>query len=261
MLGAMQVLVSFPSWAALSRACAQELSQGGLYIKRDLQAAQFSPLDVVIVTPDDERVTLAAEVVQSVPGQATAVFFKPSSRPQLEELMRKVMEHPDPLPPTDPEILSVDDGEVVPGGNDEEDDDVPFPDQVSVQHQLDAMNVNEKRNAAMHGGRDMRLLLLRDLNKTLHAFVLRNPAITLDEVEAASKMPGLNPDALRTIAQNKDWQRSSNVLRNLVRNPKTPLPDAVALLDKLPIGEVRAIAKSSSVRMAILQAARRKVSS
>jgi hypothetical protein len=121
------------------------------------------------------------------------------------------------------------------------------------------MSVNETRRAALRGRRDMRLLLIRDKNKTVHPFVLRNPGITLDEVEQIAKMPGVNPDALRMIAGNRDWIRSTTVCRNLVRNPKTPMPDALRLLGKLPMSDLRAMAKSGNVRTPIQQAARKKV--
>jgi hypothetical protein len=121
------------------------------------------------------------------------------------------------------------------------------------------MTANEKRQAAIHGRREVRLLLMKDRNKTVHPFVVKNPAITLDEIEQFAKMPSVNPDALRMMAGNREWIRSIGVCRALVRNPKTPLREALALLEKLPISDVRALAKSENVRAPIQRAARKKV--
>ena len=132
-------------------------------------------------------------------------------------------------------------------------------DSQSLQKQIEEMSVNEKRTNALHGRKQMRMLLIRDRNKTIHPFVIKNPAITLDEIEQIAKMPSVNPDVLRTIAKSKEWTRSTTVCRNLVRNPKTPMKEALMLLPKLPMSDLRAMAKSGNVRTAIQQAARKKV--
>jgi len=56
---------------------------------------------------------------------------------------------------------------------------------------------------------------------------------------------------------NLEWTRSPTVCRNLVHNPKTPLREAVLLLSKMPMGDVRQLAKSPHVRSPIQQAARK----
>lgn len=128
-----------------------------------------------------------------------------------------------------------------------------------MRRQLEQMTVNEKRQVALRGRREVRLLLIKDRNKAVHPFVLKNPGITTEEVEAFSKMPSVNPDALRMIARNRDWTRLVSICRSLVRNPKTPIGEALTLLDRLPIGEIRVLAKSGNLRMPLVQAARKKV--
>ena len=101
--------------------------------------------------------------------------------------------------------------------------------------------------------------LLKKTTKTLHLFVLKNPRIGLDEVQYAAKQPNLSPDALKHIAEHREWGANATVATALVRNPKTPMPLALRLLDKLPLSEVRALAKGGA-RDQIVHAARRKVS-
>lgn len=246
----MKVIAKIGSLAALHK-LAEQVASGNMYLTRDLGLARFAAVDVDIESPDDERFSLACEVLQTFPGTATALTVKPSSRNAVDALLAYAMKQP---PTGDAAAAS----EIVVEDEDGEDEAARVGD-VSVAHQLAAMSLNEKRQAALHGARDVRLWLLKDHNKTLHPFVMKNPALSIDEVEMASRMTNLHPDVLHVIA--KDWARSSNIVRNLVRNPKTPMPDALALIDKLAPGDLRAIVKSGSVRNALLMAARKKLHS
>ncbi len=246
----MRIVVRPPSVVSLHKLVGEQLARGGLYLPRDLGQPQFAAVDVVVECPSSgERFALACEVLQGFPGTATALNVKPAGRAALDALMAHAMKL---APEGEDGALVVDDDD-----EDAEEEAGEAVKDVSLIQQVAAMSVAEKRQAAMHGSKDMRLILIKDSNKTIHPFVMQNPAIGLEEVEAISRMTGVHPDVLHTVAKN--WTRSPNVVRNLVKNPKTPLPDALALLEKLPIAELRTIAKGSSVRMAILQAARRKV--
>jgi hypothetical protein len=255
--------VQYRSWKVFERDCRQQLALKGLFLKKtDLAVEQFAPVVIRLVTPDGEEFVCPAEVVQCVAGQGLAVQFTEAAASVLQNLMKKC---PD-------STLSE---ETVPGGEDpivgipESVEILPVPGEktttavespVSMQ-QLESMSVAEKRQAALHGRKDIRMLLIRDRNKTIHPFILKNPAITLDEIEQIAKMPSVNPDVLRMIANHKEWTRSATVCRNLVRNPQTPMKEALELLAKLPVSEVRALAKGSTVRTAIQQAARKKITS
>lgn len=252
--------VRYQSWGALQRDCMEQLARQGLFLKIDLDVPQFAKMEVRLTSPDGQRFELAGEVVSVVPGSAVALSLSPASRPALEALLALVAQHPllDAPPADDPvvSLASADEGESEEGAS------TPEPtsaDQVSLQKQLEDMSVAEKRKLALHGKKDMRLLLIRDHNKSLHPFVIQNPAITLDEVEQIARMTSVNPDVLLTISKNRDWVRSAGVVRNLVKNPKTPMPAALALLEKMPLSDIRALAKSSSVRGPIQATARKKI--
>lgn len=247
---------TYLTWAALRRDCEGQLAMGALLLKTDVTLPQFSALTVKVVDPAGEGYELACQVLQVLPGQGLAVQVQPASKAEVARL-RAVCEgrEDDGEPPSseEPEVARPSERKVSVTGT-----------QLSLEpqelrRQLEAMTVNEKRQAALHCRREARLLLIKDMNKAVHPFVVKNPAITLDEIEQIAKMPSVNPDALRMIAANRDWTRSSGVCRALVKNPKTPLKEALAMLDKLPMGDVRALAKSSAVKTAIQQAARKKV--
>jgi hypothetical protein len=251
----MEFVLRYQSWASLKRDCEQQLGQGGLLVRTAESPALFSPAQLLLELPDGATLTLAGQVVQVLPGLGTAVQFGAEARTALAELQALCVAHPEagPANPDDPLVNPPDLPSEDPGGEDAQ------PGARELASKLEAMTVNEKRQAALHGQRGMRLAVIRDRNKTLHQFVLRNPGLTLDEVEQFAKMPGVSPDALRMMATNPEWTRSPSVCRNLVKNPKTPLKESLDLLNKLPLSEVRALAKSQHVRAAIQQAARRKV--
>ncbi len=121
-----------------------------------------------------------------------------------------------------------------------------------------AMSAQEKMQLAVHGDRAARLILVRDINKSIQQFVLQNKRITIDEVRYIAGFRQAHPEVLNTIAGNRDWVGNPSILAALVRNPKTPTPVAVKLLDKLPMAEIRRIAKSDEVPRAIVVAARKK---
>jgi hypothetical protein len=248
-MGKPVFLVRYRTWAALGRDVRQQIAMKGLLLKKEARLNQFDPVTVRLIAPDESTFDLEGEVVQVIPEHGVAVQFKSP----VDELIETVSENPQPAGKTpaedDPEFLA-------PG---EEKQTVVLGDTQNIQKQIEEMSVNQKRQNALHGRKQMRMLLMRDRNKTIHPFVIKNPAITLDEVEQIAKMPSVNPDVLRTIARSKEWTRSTTVCRNLVRNPKTPMKEALMLLPKLPLSDVRAMAKGGNVRTAIQQAARKKL--
>jgi hypothetical protein len=233
-----------------------QLKTGALFVPTDLGVAQFVPVELEIVTAEGAVFSLGCEVLQVMPGHGTALSIRASSKSVVDAVLAY-----------DAATVgtSADNAEdAADAGDASSDDDGARSDQgasegeqSSLAQQVAAMSVAEKRQAALHGGKEVRLLIARDHNKALHPFVLRNPTISLEEVEAMSRLTSLNPEALHLIA--KEWTKNPTIVRNLVKNPKTPLPDAVALVEKLALSDVRAVAKGGSVRMAILIPARKRV--
>ena len=241
--------VLYQSWAALGRDVRRQIAVKGLLLKKEARLNQFDPVTVRLIAPDESIFELESEVVQVIEGQGVAVQFKDP----VDELIKAVSKNP----PAAGETPADDDPEFLAPG--EEKKTVVPGDTQNIQKQIEEMSVNQKRHNALHGRKQMRMLLIRDRNKTIHPFVIKNPAVTLDEIEQIAKMPSVNPDVLRTIAKSREWTRSTTVCRNLVRNPKTPMKEALMLLPKLPLSDIRAMAKSGNVRTAIQQAARKKV--
>jgi len=127
-----------------------------------------------------------------------------------------------------------------------------------VAERLRRLSTPEKVQLALVADRETRFALLRDPNKTVHVYVLKNPRTGLDEVQFAVKSPSLSPDALVYAAEHRVFGADPQVRIALVRNPRTPNAVALRLLDLLPERELRALAKGNG-RPELVQAARRKV--
>ena len=114
-------------------------------------------------------------------------------------------------------------------------------------------------HAALHGNKDERGRIMRDVNKMFHPYVLRNAGLGLDEVLAIAKLSTVAADLLGTIAERRDWAQRPDIAIALVRNPKTPTGAAIRLLDFVSASDLRQLAKDTHTRPAIQQAARKRV--
>src|SRR5205807_3282397 len=120
----------------------------------------------------------------------------------------------------------------------------------------ETLSLQEKMALAMSCDRELRFQLLRDPNKALHPLVLKNPRIGLEEVIWAARLTTINPEALKVVAEHPEWGQNPGVAAALVRNPKTPVAVAVKLVSRLPVSELKILARSQG-RPQIVQAAKR----
>jgi hypothetical protein len=186
----------------------------------------------VSVTVEGEVIEVPARIAAIVPGVGIAVVFE-GVPAELADLASRLRE-----PAAEPE---------------------KGPDQRGpLTDRLKAMTVQQKYQLALSGSREERLALFRDIHKPVHVFILKNPRIGLDEVQYAAKLTNLSPDAIKLIVGHREWGTNAAICTALVRNPKTPLLIALRLLDRIPLSELRAIAKGG-LRDQIVHAARKKV--
>ncbi|HEY3444791.1 MAG TPA: hypothetical protein VGK67_00450 [Myxococcales bacterium] len=229
-----------------------EIKKGGLLVRGAAlgNPQAMSECQVAVKVPDRAEVLVPARVAAVVPNLGVAVMFEgsPAALQALAERIRSGT----------PEEASAESagGEAAPEPGAEVEAEPAPPGMLSDR--LKAMTVAQKMAVALSGSREERFALLRDQTKILHVYVLKNPRIGVDEVAHAAKQPTTSPDALKVIAENREWNSNATVVIALVRNPKTPLPLALRMLDKLPMTEIRALAKGGA-REQIVHAARRKV--
>ncbi|HUJ32286.1 MAG TPA: hypothetical protein VLY23_13460 [Candidatus Acidoferrum sp.] len=103
----------------------------------------------------------------------------------------------------------------------------------TMMQKLAYMTVVQRITLALKGGREERMLLIRDPNKLVQKCVLQSPRLTDTEVESFAAMANLTAEVLRTISLNRVFMKNYSVAKNLVMNPKTPLDVSLHLFPRL----------------------------
>jgi hypothetical protein len=129
----------------------------------------------------------------------------------------------------------------------------------SLQARIGLMKVGERLKLALKGGRDARSILIRDPNHLVQRFVLQNPRISDEEVVAVAKNRTAERELLEVIGKKKEWMNNYQVRLALVTNPKTPMMIAVRFVRTLLVRDLRLLAKSKNVPVAVNGAAKRLV--
>jgi hypothetical protein len=228
----------------------REISKGGLLVRgASLPAgASLGACVLGVSVAGQAPVEVPAQIAAAVPGVGVAVMFPGGAPAPLAALAARLRAPAEQAPETpvdeEPEV--------------EEAEPPAPPHNPLMSARLAAMTVTEKMQLALAGDREARAYLLRDTNKVLHVYVLRNPRLGLDEVIYAAKMPSLSPDALKFIAEHREWGVNTTVCTALARNPRTPVPLVLKLLPRVPVSELKVIAKGQG-RAPIVQAARKLV--
>jgi len=132
-------------------------------------------------------------------------------------------------------------------------------DRQTLAQRLAQLSVTEKLRLATHGERDARVLLARDRAAPVQCGLVRNPKLTLDEAQALAQNPQLAGEAADALANHPTWGMSSPIVFALVRNPRTPVSVAIALVGRLAPADLRVVAKGLHVRTAIAHAARKRL--
>ncbi len=129
----------------------------------------------------------------------------------------------------------------------------------NLERRIKQMTAAERVQVALHGGREERSLLLRERIPNVQAALVRNPKLTADELMALARSPHLGAEAAEAIAKHPSWGSSPQVAMALVRNPKTPTPIGLRLIDSLQPSDLRLVAKGGTVREQLAAAARKRL--
>ena len=119
------------------------------------------------------------------------------------------------------------------------------------------LNVAQKAILAMRGGREERIILVRDTNKIVALGVLRNGRITEEDIEFIARMRSVSDEVLRQIGQNRDWLKSYLVVTALVNNPRTPPGVSTNLVARMQNQDLKRIAGNHDVPELIRRMAKR----
>lgn len=124
--------------------------------------------------------------------------------------------------------------------------------------QIQKMNPNQKARLAARAGRSERQILLRESSAQVLQGLLVNPRIEGKEILQIVKSTHANAAILQRVASDPRWGKNPEVLATVAKNPKTPVPFATRLIEKLRTSDLRLMAKmQSGMREVIRRAALR----
>ena len=242
----MRLILSYDSKRDVAAALAElRKNKGILYSVADQGLAPGASLTAVIRVGSRE-VEIAATVIQALAGHGLAVHFD--------------ADHESLAPLRGEDGGSAENVEATwHDGEPSVETGKPRKVDLPLRERLKTATKPEKIQLALHGTRPERNLLIRDRDKSLHQYVIRNPKLGLDEVAAIARMSNLAPDVLAYIAGKREWFQRPDIASALIRNPKVSAVVAKKLLNFVTNQELRQLAKGSGVREAIAQEARRRL--
>ncbi len=127
----------------------------------------------------------------------------------------------------------------------------------SLQQKVQRLNVSERIQLALKGGRELRGILARDPNKEVILSILENGKITESEVEMIAKNRTALEEVLRRISKNREWMKKYPIAYALVTNPKTPPGIAVTFVSSLRVRDLSVLEKNKNVSEAVRIAAKK----
>ena len=119
------------------------------------------------------------------------------------------------------------------------------------------LRTNQKILLATKGGKEERTLLMRESNRLIQVAEIRNGRITEGEVTYIAQMRTVQDEVLRIISLNREWMKKYPIVRNMVMNPKTPLPIALNLLRRINEFDMKLMAKDRDVAEVLRREAKR----
>ena len=128
----------------------------------------------------------------------------------------------------------------------------------SLIARLVTMTAAEKMVEALKGGREARMMLIRDRNRTVWSAVLSNPGMNESDAEQIAKMRNVAPDVLREIAKNRMFVKRYTVAHELVKNPKTPHEVSSKLLARLKDRDLKRLIKDRNVSEQVRRLAKKR---
>lgn len=127
----------------------------------------------------------------------------------------------------------------------------------SAYRKILTLNTAQKAILAMKGGREERIILVRDTNKVVALSVLKNPRITEGEVEAIAAARNVSDEILRNVGVNREWSKNYAVVVNLVRNPRTPPSISTNFVQRLNSKDLKNLGGDRNVPEIIRRMAKR----
>lgn len=166
------------------------------------------------------------------------------------------------LAPEDAQLLDLDIGELFAASEIEGGEELlgsEDPEIRTAYQRVLTLNVAQKAVLAMRGGREERMILVRDTNQIVALAVLKNGRITEEDIEAISRLRNVQSEVLRQVAINRDWTKNYQVVLQLVRNPRTPPGVASNFVSRLNHHDLKVLVGNHDIPELIRRMAKRAV--
>lgn len=121
------------------------------------------------------------------------------------------------------------------------------------------LTLGERKTLARKPDRRLIARAIRDPDPAVVEILLRNPALTEDDIVRLCARRPIVADVLRRVFQHSRWNVRYRVQRTLVRNPYTPLEIAIQLAAQLTAQDARAVADSPELDARVRDACRRRL--
>jgi hypothetical protein len=241
--------ITYGSYRELA-ADVQQMAHGGVLV-RVTDAAELTfemPVELELVLPDGSSLVSASKVLQVLAGHGVAVSVTPDVAERARRAAAGARDAPGPA--AKHERVDAAPAAANPAAS---------PAAGAAKPQAEELSNAQKIQLALHGNRDQRNAILRDRNRMLHGYVLKNPGINVDDVLAIAKNPQMGPEIFKQIAERQDWLQRPQIALALARNPKVPGEVAIRALAFVPADALRQLAKGTGAPPHVVQAARKRV--
>jgi hypothetical protein len=119
------------------------------------------------------------------------------------------------------------------------------------------MGPAQKAVLAMKGGREERMILVRDTNKIVALSVLKNPRMNAQDAEEIARLRNVTEEVLRGVSLNREWSKRYGVAEKLVRNPRTPQGISLTLVQRLTAHDLKDLLRDRNVPELVRRQAKR----
>ena len=210
-------------------------AQGGFMLDLDRRPEPFASITLELECGQGVSVACAATVVQifdqSAGGLSVALQLTGWSQSTTDELERRL-------------------GQT--SGGPREDGEAHG---ASPIHRIRAMDVPQRIMLASRASRGERQILCRESSPQVLLQLLANPRLEAGDVLQIAKSVHANGAILQRIASERRWSGNTEIVAAVVRNPKTPTPLAIKLVELVPTSELREMAKMGALREPVRRAA------
>lgn len=122
------------------------------------------------------------------------------------------------------------------------------------------MNLAQKIRLATVGNREAINLLIKESNRLVHMAAIKSPRLQFADIRKLSANKSMPDGVIRYIAGNREWTQHYEIKLNLVNNPKTPLADAISMVNHLRTNDLRMLMRNRNVSHQLARQAKTLVS-